>query len=812
MSTDTRENSLGFGNLILRFRKPIGLTLIAVTVFMAYWAIHVPIATRFEDLFPAQHPNTLLYREFRTQYGGAQTLVVLLRVQQGDIFNPKTLLDIQQITREVDALSGVNHNEVFSLASYRVVYARAEPGALLSAPYMYPDVPKTREQIDDLKNIVLAHREQLAGYYTRDGKGALVIASFNERRLDYKALFDGVQDIIRKHEDANTRIYASGAAMFSAWGYHYLPRIQLIFALSIALMLVILYLSLGLRSGWWAPIVTGTCSAIWGLGFVSLVDFNFDPVMLVIPLILTARDLSHGIQWHGRYYDELDRIDDKMRACAATADVMFVPGMLAVLANIAGIIFIAVSDIPVLRQIGVGGAVWLGASLAMVFVFQPILMSYLPRPQIRERGWLTRSSGAGRRSGSFVDWLVRVPVTPGILRTALIVVGAFFIIVGIAASRRVLIGYQTAGTPIYRSDAKVNQDTAEIGKYIPTNYAWVVLDTPTYPSPQSTVGLDTLRMNDDLTAYLVSRGDAVAVISFEALGTKPMNMLLHNAFPKYLGMPDTNALSANLWSFFFGSTAPGEANSFFAYSPAATNTCIRLLLRDHTYARLTRLRDDLDTFMRERVKTDPLLDKVKVRYIGGDAGLYLATDDVISRLNVVNLTLVLVAIFLCCAVTFCSLVAGVWFVLECVMANFSAFVYMNAHDIGFTADTIPIISVGIGLGISYGIYTVARIRDEVMDGLALNDAIMTALRTTGAWVFATYVVMVGGMLPWVFSPLLFHNEMSVMLILLMSANLIAGVLILPAVIAWTRPRFITRYEQAARAAPTVAAPATQATS
>src|ERR1700737_2668565 len=184
MSTGTRENSLGFGNLILRFRKPIGLTLIAITIFMAYWAVHVPIATRFEDLFPAQHPNTLLYREFRPQYAGAQTLVLLLRVEQGDIFNPKTLLDIQQITREVDALSGVNHNEIFSLASYRVVYARAEPGALLSAPYMYPDVPKTQDQINDLKTIVLAHREQLAGYYTRDGKGALVIASFNERRLD----------------------------------------------------------------------------------------------------------------------------------------------------------------------------------------------------------------------------------------------------------------------------------------------------------------------------------------------------------------------------------------------------------------------------------------------------------------------------------------------------------------------------------------------------------------------------------------------------------------------------------------------------
>ena len=117
-------------------------------------------------------------------------------------------------------------------------------------------------------------------------------------------------------------------------------------------MLIILYLSLGQRSSWWAPILTGSFSAIWGLGFVSLMGYNFDPVMLVIPFILTARDLSHGIQWQGRYYDELDRLDDKLLACATTTDVMLPPGLLSILADIAGIIFISFGGIPVLKEIG----------------------------------------------------------------------------------------------------------------------------------------------------------------------------------------------------------------------------------------------------------------------------------------------------------------------------------------------------------------------------------------------------------------------------------------------------------------------------
>ena len=173
-------------------------------------------------------------------------------------------------------------------------------------------------------------------------------------------------------------------------------------------MLIILYLSIGERSSWWAPILTGTFSAIWGLGFVSLMGYNFDPVMLVIPFILTARDLSHGIQWQGRYYDELDRLDDKLLACATTTDVMLPPGLLSILADIAGIIFISFGGIPVLKEIGFGGAVWLAASLTMVFVFQPIFMSYPaapanPRAQLAEPLWST-ANGAAFSTASSNGW------------------------------------------------------------------------------------------------------------------------------------------------------------------------------------------------------------------------------------------------------------------------------------------------------------------------------------------------------------------------------------------------------------------------
>jgi hypothetical protein len=220
-----------------------------------------------------------------------------------------------------------------------------------------------------------------------------------------------------------------------------------------------------------------------------------------------------------------------------------------------------------------------------------------------------------------------------------------------------------------------------------------------------------------------------------------------------------------------------------------------VFLPDHTYDRLNKLREDLQTFIDQRITPDPSLNHVSVRFLGGEAGLFAAANDELKRLDFINITFVLIVIYICCAVTFRSPIAGALFIVSCVMANFGAFVYMNARDIGLTIDTIPVISLGIGLGVDYGIYAVARIQDEVINGATIEEAITTALHTTGAAVFSTFAVMIGGIIPWAFSPLLFHNEMSVLLIFLMATNMIAGLLILPAFIAWRRPRFIARYEQ-----------------
>ncbi len=483
-SSSVKFTSLRIGDFVLRFRAIIGGLLLLISAILGYYCTQVTVATKFDDFFPTYHPNVQLYHEWQ-KYGGAQTLAVMIQVKHGDIFNHDTLQKIQDIQHDVDKLPGVDHNEVLSLASYRVSYAEATPGSLTIKPFMFPNVPKDPQDIAALKKIVLANLSNISQLVSADLKSAVVKASFNERGLDYKTLFNQVQDIVKKYQDANVDILIAGEPIIRGYGYYYEPTVGMLFLIAVGVMILILWLTGGQRSRWWAPIVTGALSAVWGLGFVGVMRYDFDPVMLVIPFILTARDMSHGIQWQGRYHDELDRLGDKYAACAATTDFMLPPGLLSILADISGIVFISFGGIPVLQHIALAGTVWLAGSLTMVFIFQPILMSYLPVPEVKHKACAQAGLLHGSRSTMASSGSCTSRREPGALRTVLLCGAGFFLIYGLVAGVKSRIGYASSGTPLYQPNAKVNQDIARVGKKFPLEEGWVILITPPYPDKQS---------------------------------------------------------------------------------------------------------------------------------------------------------------------------------------------------------------------------------------------------------------------------------------------------------------------------------------
>ena len=773
------------GKLILKYRFVIGIALLMITGVFGYYASKVTIGTSFVNFFPRNHPYVKLYHD-TSRYGGAQTLTLMVRVKGGDIFNYDTLKTIQELTFATDRLPAVYHQSIRSLASYRVEYAITAPGSLTYQPFMYPKVPRTPEGIEELKREVFIHRHELTNLVSADNQSAAITCSFNEGRLDYHTLFDDVQKIIKTYQGPNTIIYAAGEPITRGYGYYYLPFLIVIFFVSDGLMILILYVFFKGRSTWWAPIVTGLLSTIWGFGFIGMMGYEFDPVMIVIRFILTARDMSHGIQWQGRYYDELEaRNYDKTSAIEATTVMMLPPGLLSILADIAGIVFISFGGIPALQQVASSGAVWLAGSLTMVFIFQPVMMSYLPTPPPLSSAGKLKAKRKRWRS-ELADRLVSFPTTPGLARGSALALVGVLMVMGFVAGLRAKIGYSAPGTPLYRHNAKVNRDIQAIGKVFPLDEGWIIVRAKR--DPNALLDPDILQLQEDLIGYLRQDPKVVQVIAVVNDIIEPFNEMFHYAAPKFRGIPVTRSDGSFLWLLFAQGTAPGEAAQW--QDDMHGDTVLRVLLADHTYDTLNTLQTRLRQFLQKRRAWDPALSNVNVLYLGGLAGLYTAANDVLATVDFLNITFVLAVVFVLCAVEYRSLVAGTLFVVACIAANFAAFIFMRLADIGITIDTIPVISLGIGLGVDYGIYTVSRILDECTAGNQLENAITKALKGTGAAVLATFLVIVAGLAPWLLSPLLFHHEMTELLIIVMFTNLIMGLLILPAYIAWARPAFI----------------------
>jgi len=405
----------------------------------------------------------------------------------------------------------------------------------------------------------------------------------------------------------------------------------------------------------------------------------------------------------------------------------------------------------------------------------------------------------------FIDRLVsrfvEFPVRPGLARTLILSGAAAFIVFGLLSGQRAAIGYRDIGTPLYRNNAKVNRDIQAIAKYFPVDEGWVVFETPSFPNAQSVLGADPLRLADDLRYYLRERdSNVIQVTSFSSDIEKPFNQMFHYGHPKFLRVPEDTLLSGNLWYLYLSGSAPGEMERYIP-TVQANATCVRVLLRNHTYDTLTQLLDEIQDFKEKYVAHDPTLNRVSVRDLGGIAGLYAAANQVLKRTDFFNLTMTLIAVGICCAVEFRSPFAGLLFIAASVLGNFGAFIYMNVRGLTLTIDTIPVVSLGIGLGIDYGIYTMAAIRDEVINGTEITESITTAMRGTGGAVLNTLFVMVGGLSVWTFSPVDFHVRMAELLIFLMITNAITGVIILPSFVSAFRPWFIRRYISGAKEAP-----------
>jgi predicted RND superfamily exporter protein len=310
---------------------------------------------------------------------------------------------------------------------------------------------------------------------------------------------------------------------------------------------------------------------------------------------------------------------------------------------------------------------------------------------------------------------------------------------------------------------------------------WVVIEGKTenaITNPDVVRGMEDLKqymMLDPNVGFAVSVGDLV----------KSVNMLANGNDPKFEAIPEKQDYILSTLFFVKMNSAPGDMDQWC--DPDMQSANVRLYLRNHEGPVLTEVIDRVTGF----IKDNPtIMQNATAKPAGGLGGILAAANQVIAIKNDQILLIVLAIIFCLCVATYRSVVAGIIFIMSLILANFLAFTFMVYQNIGLNINTFPVVSLGIGLGVDYGLYIVSRIMEVYKEKRNLQEAVIGGIITSGRAVFFTATMMTAGVIFWYFSPLRFQAEMGILLGILMMVNMLVGVIVLPAVINIVKPKFI----------------------
>mgnify|MGYP000686704403 CR=1 FL=1 len=778
-----------FDDLVFTAPKmTMGLLLLA-TLYFASQIPGVRMYSDFADLLPQEHPYIRLHNEIRDGFGGANNIIMAVEAKQGDIFTDEIIKQIDQLTRAVDQLPGVNHNMVASLThrTVRKVWL-TETGDVNSAPYYDALKPHwTDAELAQMREEVKANPRVYGLLVSPDMKAALIKATFNEGELDYQAIFDEIKELRAEAAIPETTLYVTGQPTLVGWVYTYVGQILQIFCFTALILIALLVLYFRRLYGIMLPLFSIALASTWGLGIISLLGYNLDPLTLVVPFLISARAMSHGVQLVQRYYFELeqlppDQLDSGRKAARNTFDSLFRPGSLGVTSDAIGLLLIALGSVPINTKMAHYASLWAAAVIPTVLVFIPVALSLLPQPRYR----LSKGK-AGETSNALVPMITglvgqrRGAITILVLMACLVSGGSYL-------SSWVQIGESEPGSPILYPEHDYNVSSKAVNDLFPgSEEMFVVARTD---NPDGIKRPEVLRALDSFQTHMLADPELGGSKMVTDL-VKQVNRIFHSNDPRWAQIPDTNAyVGGLLFAYEASSPVPGASREFV--DSDGQNANMVFYYKDHKGETIRRAIHQAKAWIND---VGNQVEGLQVLLAGGSIGVIAAINEAAYATNLLVIPLVLALIFIFVTCFYWSLHAGWLMMLAMLFATTLTYAYMGVVGMGINVNTVPVIAVGIGVGIDYSIYIMDRIREEVAKGVALGDAIAKALNTTGLAVGFTAASLIGGVVMWVFlSDLRFQADAALLLCVMLILNAAAAVFLVPAWIRVFRPGFIVNVQ------------------
>ncbi len=765
----------GFIDRVLKFRVMVVLVIAAITLVMGYLAAHIEIKTVFTDLLPKSHPYIAVNNKFKQTFGGSNMVSIMLEVEQGDVFNMTVLGKLRQITQELQKVEGVDTYQITSLASKKMKEVRASTEGVESRSLMWPNLPKNNAEIQLLKESVLNNSLVYGPYVSMDMKAALITADFVDGAVNYSKAYEQIAEITERAKGDGVMVRMVGEPILYGLVNHYLTETMYIFFITVGSLVLLLLLITRTWHGTLLPLLTGFVSAVWALGAAKLMGFHLDPLVIVVAFLITAQAISNSVQLVSRFDDEI--MAQKMTALeAAKSSILnlFKPGMLAIVADAGCVLVVALTPIPMLEKISLIGTVWILSIIVSALILTPVMLSWCSSSikyihPINVMGLLRGVLGF---CAGIVTSRWRYTVIAG--ACIAFVASGFYAL-------NLKVGDANPGSPILWPDSTYNKDAKAINqKFQGSDRMFVVVhgkEEGALKEPSVLQGMESFQK------YMEAQPEIGGSLSMADV-LPQVKRVIREGNVRYQELGNSANENGELVFMFVSGSDPGDMDRFM--DPQALNGAVTLFFRDHQGETIRTAVSRINDY----VANHPM-EGAEFQLAGGLVGVLAAVNEVILAGQIEAIAFALLVLMVCCMITYRSTVAGIFFMLPVLLSNTLTFSYMAWKGIGMNINTLPVVALGIGLGVDYTFYIVDGIREELHHHSNLEQAIRKSLMSAGKGVLITAITLVTSVIIWSFSSLKLQADMGLLIALWLFISASSALFIMPVMVYVFKPKFIT---------------------
>jgi len=797
---DFDRNSGSFLERLVFNSRPVVLILCAiVTLVLGYQATKIELKAGFEKMLPKNHPYVVNYQENKHELAGlGNNLRLAVETKGVSIYEPEFLEAFERISQEVFLVPGVDRIGMKSLFTPNTRWTIVTEEGFTGGPVVPDGFDGSAEMIERLKLNVI--RAGITGdLVSNDARSATILIPLQELdpvsgnplsiyyfNSELKRLRDKYQDLVFKnikHADPNeelahnvvraldsdfggnsahadVNIHITGFAAIVGNLIDGIVSVMTFFLVAVVIATALLYwYTRAIR----ATLVVISCTVVavaWQLGILATLGFELDPYSVLVPFLVFAIGVSHGAQKLNGVIQSIAAGTHHYVAARYTFRQLFLAGLTALLSDGIGFAVLMVIMIPVIQDLAVTASIGVSVLIFTNLILIPVVLSYLG---VRKKARAHASNPALKPEDSHGLWRFLLKFTERKWATGAIAGAVVLAVTGLTVAQNLQIGDLDPGAPELRSDSRYNRDVAFMNNNYSTSsdiFAIIVKS-----GVDGCLDYEVLSLADELEWRML---ELEGVEDVRGLHTAIRNMLsgLNEGYVKF------NTLFRNQDTINYSVsdlTGKGYVNAACSLWPMV------IYLSDHKSATLTSVVDTLEAFNEE-------FQTPKVQFLGaaGSAGFEAATNIVVKKANREMMFYVYGAVILLCLLTFRSFVGVICAIVPLMLTTILCEALMVWLGIGIKVATLPVIALGVGIGVDYALYVLTVILAKMRRGAPLKQAYFETLMFTGKVVALIGVTLAAGVITWILSPIKFQADMGILLTFMFLWNMVGALVLMPA--------------------------------